>query len=483
MTKTAPTSNYDYMDKTAINKDLNCEYCNNPLVEPVSTPCNHTFCRVCIENKIKKTGGTCAKPKCKNKSITLGNLTPVTQHTVLNMLDCLLVKCTRCGMTNIQRGTYEKHSTKSCPKAIVACTAVDIKCPWTGTSDQLKQHTLSCIYEQIRPAFSEILQDNRQLKEALQKMSEQCLQQHQLHIKELQETNQRLNTNIEQLNKILNHEKDQLKELIMQNKSQINELQTEIQRKNDEIIRIDERCNKHEIQINLLTDKINGTKDIYPYNNLQLEINISKCQSHTIIDLSKQQLLDRDMKTIVKQALIEKECTRLDLGYNAITSIGASILADALKQNTTLEELDFHNNRVLDIGVHSLAKVLSLNTSIVKALGLGSNGITDKGAEHLADMLKTNRTITWLALAGNQIGDRGVQLLANTLAHQNSSLLVLSLHVNKSISDASIDVIIYMLQHNKSLKKLWMQDCSISENGKNKLREVAKLKQNFSLYM
>jgi len=189
------------------------------------------------------------------------------------------------------------------------------------------------------------------------------------------------------------------------------------------------------------------------------------------------------METIVKQALIEKECTRLDLGYNVITSKGAAILADALKHNTTLEELDFHNNRVSDLGVHSLAEVLSSNNSIVKALGLGSNGITDKGAEHLAEMLKTNHTITWLALAGNQIGDRGVQLLANTLAHENKSLLVLSLHVNKSISDASVDAIIDMLQHNKSLKKLWMQDCNISEDGKFKLREAARIKHGFSLYM
>lgn len=189
------------------------------------------------------------------------------------------------------------------------------------------------------------------------------------------------------------------------------------------------------------------------------------------------------METVVKQALIEKECTRLDLGYNSITSKGAALLANALKNNTTLEELDFHNNRLSDLGVHSLADVLASNSSILKALGLGSNGITDSGAERLAEMLKTNQTITWLALAGNQISDRGVELLANTLAHQNTSLLVLSLHVNKSISDASVDTIIDMLQHNKSLKKLWIQDCSISENGKLKLRDAAKLKQGFSLYM
>ncbi len=263
------TSTYfEYMDKASIDKDLNCEYCNNPLVDPISTPCKHTFCRICIETKIKKTGGSCAKPKCKNKSIALEDLIPVTERIVLNMLDRLLVKCTNCGTSNIQRGAFEKHVTKICPKAAVSCSASDLKCPWIGASYQLKQHVMVCPYEQIRPILIEIIQDNRQLKEQIQQISEQCLKNHSLYINELQETNQRLNTSVEQLGEVLYHEKSQLKdlkievqqlkELIMQDKSQINELQTENQREKAEITRVDDRCNKHETQINQLTDKINA---------------------------------------------------------------------------------------------------------------------------------------------------------------------------------------------------------------------------------
>ncbi|CAF3664402.1 unnamed protein product [Rotaria sordida] len=487
MTTIAASNSYEYMDKASIDKDLCCDYCNNPLIDPVSTPCKHTFCRICIEDKLKKTGGRCGKPKCKNQSITLNNLTPVTERIVLNMLDRLLVKCTICNTINIPRGSFEKHITNFCPKITVNCTAVDLKCPWIGPNEQLKEHISVCIYEQIRPILKENIQNNHQLKEQIQQMSEQCSKNHLSYIKELQETNQRLNTNIEQLNEVLNHEKtklkdlqiefQQLKELILQDKTQIHELQTEMQCDKKEIIRVNERCDKQEIQINQLIDKINAKGGIFAYQNPQLEQNISKYQLHTTIDLSKQQLLDLDMETIIKRALIEKECTKLDLGSNSITSKGASVLADALKYNTTLEELDFHNNRISDLGVYSLAKVLSASDSILKALGLGSNGITDNGAEYLAEMLKINRTITWLALAGNQIGDYGVKLLANTLAYQNTSLLVLSLHVNKSISDVSVDIIINMLQHNKSLKKLWIQDCNMSEDGKLKLRDAAKIKQ------
>ena len=260
--------NYEYMDKASIDKDLNCEYCTNPLVEPVSTPCKHTFCRVCIENKIRKTAGACAKPKCKNKSMTIEDLTPVTERIVLNMLDRLLVKCLSCGMTNIQRGFFEKHVTKICPKAVVLCSAADIKCPWTGSSDQLKQHLVSCAYEQLRPVLLEIMHDHRQSKEKLNQMSEQCLKNHQIQMKDLQESNQRLDTSVKELGEVLYQEKSllkelqnevqQLRELILQDKSQIHQLQTETEREKAEITRVDERCNRHEIQINQLTDKVNA---------------------------------------------------------------------------------------------------------------------------------------------------------------------------------------------------------------------------------
>ena len=267
MTTILTSTNYEYMDKASIDKDLYCEYCNNPLVDPVSTPCKHTFCRFCIETKIKKTGGACAKAKCKNKSIALEDLSQVTERIVLNMLDRLLVKCISCGTSNIQRGAFEKHATKLCPKAAVSCSAADLKCSWIGSSDQLKQHVLVCSYEQIRPILIELIQENRQLKEQIHQISEQCLNNHLLHIKDLQETNQRLNTSVEQLGEVLYHEKSQfkdlqievqqLKDLIMQDKTQIHDLQNETQREKAEMTRVDERCNKNEIQINQLTEKIN----------------------------------------------------------------------------------------------------------------------------------------------------------------------------------------------------------------------------------
>jgi hypothetical protein len=51
-----------------------------------------------------------------------------------------------------------------CSKATVVCSAADVKCPWMGSIDQLKQHVASCSYEQIRPVLVELTTENENLK-------------------------------------------------------------------------------------------------------------------------------------------------------------------------------------------------------------------------------------------------------------------------------------------------------------------------------
>ncbi|CAF4973820.1 unnamed protein product, partial [Rotaria socialis] len=158
--------------------------------------------------------------------MTMNDLIPITERIVLNMLDRLPVKCTVRGTMNIQRGSFEQHAAKFCSKLNVNCPAADLKCPWSGSNGQLQQHISICAFEQMQ----------------------------------LQETNQCLNAHVEQLNEALYHEKIRLKDLqtefqqlepsILEDRAQINQLQTELQYEREDLTRIDERCNKQEIQIN-----------------------------------------------------------------------------------------------------------------------------------------------------------------------------------------------------------------------------------------
>jgi Ran GTPase-activating protein (RanGAP) involved in mRNA processing and transport len=217
------------------------------------------------------------------------------------------------------------------------------------------------------------------------------------------------------------------------------------------------------------------------YQNPQLESEIDKYESHSKIDLSFRQLTDSDMSIVVKQAIIQKQCTSLLLNDNLITSEGATIIANALHDNTTLEELNLWSNQVSDLGVHSLTQVLSANNSRLRSIGLGQNRISDVGAQHLAAMLKTNTTITRLWLFHNEIGDQGVKALVDVLAHDNKSLQWLDLRLNKSVTDSSFDSVGNMLKSNQSLKKFWMEYCNLSRPIKEKIREIGQAKEDFDI--
>jgi Ran GTPase-activating protein (RanGAP) involved in mRNA processing and transport len=151
------------------------------------------------------------------------------------------------------------------------------------------------------------------------------------------------------------------------------------------------------------------------YTNSKLEKCIAQLHYNSTIDLSGGTYTDKDMEIVVEQAIKGKQCKELVLHHNTITQEGALKLAEALRNNTSLEKLNLGYNNIGDTGVKYLVDaLLNSNKTLVK-LHLQSNSITEKGAGHLADMLKINRSIRHLGLDYNSISDRGVQLLSLAL--------------------------------------------------------------------
>jgi Ran GTPase-activating protein (RanGAP) involved in mRNA processing and transport len=220
------------------------------------------------------------------------------------------------------------------------------------------------------------------------------------------------------------------------------------------------------------TDPLNTLQDL---NFKQI---IARSRPHTWIDLRHQQLTDQNMETVAQQAIIDKQCTVLDLGSNNVTSQGVSILGNALRNCTSIKRLYLGDNQIADDGVEELA--LSVENSTLIVLGLSRNGITDVGAQHLGKMLKENRHLTVLGLEDNRISDRGVELLANALKY-NNKLERLLLAENNRISDSSFNALVDMLQHNHSLNKLDLRACTLSNSVKTRLQAVVQTKTNFQL--
>jgi Ran GTPase-activating protein (RanGAP) involved in mRNA processing and transport len=215
--------------------------------------------------------------------------------------------------------------------------------------------------------------------------------------------------------------------------------------------------------------------------NRKLEEKINNCQSCSRIDLRKEKIIDSDMEFVIKEALINKQCTMLWLTDNQLSSQSISTLASALHNNTTLEGLSLCRNGITDTDVLHLTRALSNNKSKLNRLALTSNDITDEGAQYLADMLKTNRSLTQLWLGFNKITDHGVQIMTDILAHHNKTLHVLSLSWNNLVTDSSVDLFIDMLGYNETLRTVCLSNCSLSGTSKIKLREATKLHKEFYL--
>jgi len=96
-------------------------------------------------------------------------------------------------------------------------------------------------------------------------------------------------------------------------------------------------------------------------------------------------------------------------------------------------------------------------------------------------MLKTNRTLTWLWLTGNEISNDGIKYLSNILADYNLTLEWLFLNSNKLINDSCIDDLIHMLKRNNTLKTLYLNNCNLSETAKRKFLQITKIKKDFDL--
>ena len=166
---------YEYMHDSSINDNLVCEICHNPLIDPRSTPCQHIFCEQCVMRWLEKTSSC---PACRNPLFI--NELKTTERIVIRMLDQLKVKCTRCGQINLERGHLNDHVEKMCINSIVSCPSADINCPWKGPRYQLNDHFSVCMFEPLRSILSNIIDENRQLKQKVQQL--EAINQHERNV-------------------------------------------------------------------------------------------------------------------------------------------------------------------------------------------------------------------------------------------------------------------------------------------------------------
>ncbi|CAF4493906.1 unnamed protein product, partial [Rotaria sp. Silwood2] len=218
--------------------------------------------------------------------------------------------------------------------------------------------------------------------------------------------------------------------------------------------------------------------------NTKLNECIQRCKPQAAAYLNGSNLTQSDLKIVVQQVMIDKQCRTLFLRESEITAEGTYIISEALRDNDTLEGLFLAQNQIDDDGTKYLARALSGdNNSTLKELSLSHNGITDQGIQYLAKMLESNETLTHLWLGSNKITDQGLELLCEVLMQKNKTLQVLSLECNKFRNDTSVTILVDMIQKNQSLTILNLENCKLPKSGIKKLKYLAKTKKNYELLM
>ena len=247
-----------------------------------------------------------------------------------------------------------------------------------------------------------------------------------------------------------------------------------------------EHCN----ELVKLLGKIQG-----PLLKLILEENLIgddglKCMADLLLRKSKKVNLRSNLLTSegcvnLAQAMTAsrwRSCIKvLDLSENAIGDDGARAIGKALANNShPVSELLLDCCLLTDVGIAGLMKGLSSDGSKISCLSLAQNRIGVKGAQHIAEMLVSNKNLKSLELASCHIPDEAVATLALALSRgNNTSLQKLSLGFN-AFGDEGVTALGEMLSNDSRLEQLEVQFNEFGDKGLEAL--IQGLSENYFLW-
>ena len=103
--------------------------------------------------------------------------------------------------------------------------------------------------------------------------------------------------------------------------------------------------------------------------------------------------------------------TDLDLSDNKISDVGAAAIAEALRGNGVLKRLDISDNDIGPTGGVAIAEALRGN-GVLTSLDVGSNGLTEEAALGIVRVERQRNKLTSLGLARCGVGSTGAAEIA-----------------------------------------------------------------------
>ena len=197
-------------------------------------------------------------------------------------------------------------------------------------------------------------------------------------------------------------------------------------------------------------------------------------------DIDQNNLSSESVASIIIGLSHNSSLTRLKVSNSYFSTANVDSLASVLKDHSkcTLTWLDLEDCHIRCEGAVELAAALCKNITL-EHLNVSRNPIGEHvdGASAVAKMLVENKTLTKLYLQDCHISSEGAVELAASLC-KNSTLKCLFLDRNP-IGVEGASSMADMLQHNTSLEDLHLHDDSVGEEGVHQL--INNLKHNQTL--
>ncbi|KAJ1649086.1 Ubiquitin conjugation factor E4 [Dispira simplex] len=140
------TPSYDYVAPP--NDNLVCTICQSVFTDPVTLPCRHTLCRLCVEALVQNNEASGKSTECPlDRKVFTEDQVKSAPVAFQNLVNELLVYCPlrdRGCAHLLQRQALTDHLARQCPLVMVACHHPDCKetrpreimgshlryCPW-----------------------------------------------------------------------------------------------------------------------------------------------------------------------------------------------------------------------------------------------------------------------------------------------------------------------------------------------------------------
>jgi Ran GTPase-activating protein (RanGAP) involved in mRNA processing and transport len=126
----------------------------------------------------------------------------------------------------------------------------------------------------------------------------------------------------------------------------------------------------------------------------------------------------------------------LDLTFSALGSAGLAEISLVLYRNTSIKVLDLTCNGLDDIESANVLRELIRRNKTITSLCIARNhfGRNAAAVRSIADGVRSNTTLQQLDLSFCRLDDQGISILADALATRNASLLELNLRTNEITS-------------------------------------------------